>query len=77
MHEKVILSYDEQVKFLKRKGVTFDHGYSGEGAKAYLEAHNSLFRLKAYLKNFKDFNLDTYRGTVFPIWWIYPKLIWL
>lgn len=57
MHDKIILSYDEQ-----HKGVTFDHGYSEEGAKAYLEAHNSLFRLKAYLKNFKDFDSDTYRG---------------
>lgn len=65
MPDKIILSYDEQVKFLKRKGVTFDHGYSEEEAKAYLEAHNSLFRLKAYLKNFKDFNSDTYRGTDF------------
>lgn len=36
MHDKMILSYEEQVKFLERKGVTFDHGYSEEGAKAYL-----------------------------------------
>ena len=62
MHEKVI---DEQIKFLKHKGVIFDYGYSEEEPKAYSETHNSLFRLKAYLKNFKDFGADTYRGTDF------------
>ena len=46
MHEKVILSYEEQVKFLKHKGVTFDHGYSEEGAKALLEAYKASSGLK-------------------------------
>lgn len=65
MHEKVILSYEEQVKFHKHKGVTFDHGYNEEEARTHLEVHNNLFRLKAYLKNFKDFGSATYRGIDF------------
>ena len=77
MQEKVILNYDEQVKFLKRKGITFDHGYSEEEAKAYLESHNSLFRLKAYLKNFKDFDSDTYRGTDFSYLVDLSEIDWL
>ena len=46
MHDKIILSYDEQVKFLKHKGVTFDHGYSEEEAKAYMVAHKASSGLK-------------------------------
>lgn len=48
---KPILSLDEQIEYLKGKGVLFDI-MDESAAKDYLKQHNNYFKLTAYRKNY-------------------------
>lgn len=48
---KPLLSVDDQIEHLKKKGVTFNI-YDENYAKHYLTNHNNYFKLAAYRKNY-------------------------
>lgn len=60
MHYKPKLSYPDQIKHLKTKGVTFNEMTEAD-ALHYLEHNSYLFKLSAYRKNYpKDINNKRY-----------------
>lgn len=76
--QKVMLSYDEQIEYIKKKGITFDKqrkrrsnsmnikNFSEQEAKKYLQYNNNFFRLLAYRENFRDKNYTgEYKGLKF------------
>ena len=44
MNNKILLTVDEQVKHLEKKGISFDN-YSKENAKNYLRYNNNYFNM--------------------------------
>lgn len=61
------LTVDEQIDHLKIKGIKFDHKYSEDGARKYLQENNNYFRLRAYRKNFTKIQLGDNRGKYYNL----------
>ena len=49
--KKIMLSYDEQIVHLEKKGITHKK-WSKDEVKKYLQCNNNFFRLLAYHENF-------------------------
>lgn len=58
MNNKILLTVDEQVEHLEKKGISFDN-YSKENAKNYLRYNNNYFKLSSFRKNY-----DKYQGGI-------------
>lgn len=59
--EKPLLTIDEQIEKLLKKGITFDL-CSKEDAKEFLKNHNNFFRITSYRKNYDKFPSGENKG---------------
>ena len=50
--KKIMLSYDEQIVHLEKKGITHEK-WSKDEVKKYLQCNNNFFRLLVYRENFQ------------------------